>query len=96
VSRRAVREGGGVAGAIGGAITVFFASLPFVLAFLLFGFLFIYSIVKAIAGDDHASPTTVALGVVVIVAALVVGLMAGIGIIGKSLTPRRRRNRARD
>jgi hypothetical protein len=95
MSRRAAREGGGVAGAIGGAATLFFASLPFALAFLLFGFLFVYAIVKAIAGDDHASATTVGLGVVAIVAVLVVGAMAGIATIGRSLTPKRRRDEVR-
>jgi protein-S-isoprenylcysteine O-methyltransferase Ste14 len=96
MSRRQVREGGGIAGAIGAAITLFTASLPFVVAFLLFGFLFVYAIVEAIAGDDHASPTTVLLGVVVIVAVLLVGLMVAIGTLGKSLTPRRRRDEVRD
>jgi hypothetical protein len=58
----------------------------------MFAFLFVYAIVKAFGPETtHASPTTVLVGVVVIVGALTVAFTTGIGIVGRSMTPRRRR-----
>jgi uncharacterized BrkB/YihY/UPF0761 family membrane protein len=85
-----MRENSGIALAIAASILGFFVMLAFVIVVLMFGFLFVYAIVKAF-GPEHASPTTVLVGLVVIVGTLTVALTTGIGMLGRSMTPRRRR-----
>jgi hypothetical protein len=58
----------------------------------MFAFLFVYAIVKAFGPETaHASPTTVLLGLVVIVGMLTLALTTGIAMLGRAMTPRRRR-----
>jgi hypothetical protein len=87
-----VNEGGGVALGVAAAILAFFATLAFVIVVLMFVFLFVYSIVKGF-GPATANPsaTTVLIGVVAIVGALTVGFTGTLALIGKSLTPRKRK-----
>jgi hypothetical protein len=86
-----MRENAGIAVALAMAIVLFFASLAFIVALLLFVFLFVYAIVKAFAGSmAHPSPTTVLLGLVVIVATLTTAFTAGMALLGRSMTPRKR------
>jgi hypothetical protein len=87
-----MKENSGIAAAIAGSILGFFTVLAFVIAVLMFAFLFVYAIVKAFGPETtHASPTTVLVGVVVIVGALTVAFTTGIGMLGRSMTPRGRR-----
>jgi uncharacterized BrkB/YihY/UPF0761 family membrane protein len=87
-----MKENSGIAAAIAGSILGFFMTLAFVIAVLMFAFLFVYAIVKAFGPETaHASPTTVLVGIVVIVGALTVAFTTGIGMLGRSMTPRRRR-----
>lgn len=87
-----MRENSGIALAIAASILGFFVMLAFVIVFLMFGFLFVYAIVKGFGPETaHASPTTVLVGLVVIVGTLTVALTTGIGMLGRSMTPRRRR-----
>ena len=87
-----MRENSGIAVAIAASIVGFFMMLAFIIVVLMFAFLFVYAIIKAFGPDTaHASPTTVLLGLVVIVGTLTVALTTGIGLLGRSMTPRRRR-----
>lgn len=92
-----MKENSGLAGAIAGSIVIFFMALAFVIVVLMFAFLFLYAIIKAFGPETaHASPTIVLLGLVVIVGTLTLALTTGIGLLGRSMTPRRRRgNEAR-
>jgi O-antigen/teichoic acid export membrane protein len=90
-----MKENSGIAAAIAGSILGFFSMLAFVVAPLMFAFLFVYAIVKAFGPETaHASPTTVLVGVVAIVGALTVAFTIGLGVLGRSMTPRRRRGQA--
>jgi hypothetical protein len=87
-----MKENSGIAAAIAASILSFFMMLAFVIVALMFAFLFVYAIIKAFGPETaHASPTTVLVGVVVIVGGLTVAFTTGIGILGRSMTPRRRR-----
>ena len=63
--------------------------LAWVLAVLLWIALSIYAFVEMV-GDGRPSPTAVLLIVVLLVGGLVTLAAAGIGLVGKSLTPKKR------
>lgn len=87
-----MKENSGIALAIVASIVSFFMMLAFVIVVLMFAFLFVYAIVKAFGPETaHASAMTVVVGLVVIVGSLTVALTTGIGMLGRSMTPRRRR-----
>lgn len=87
-----MKENSGIAVAIAVSILSFFMMLAFVIVVLMFAFLFVYAIIKAFGPETaHAAPTTVLVGLVVIVGALTVAFTTGIGMLGRSMTPRRRR-----
>jgi hypothetical protein len=67
----------------------FFASLAWLIAFLLWIALSIYALLEMI-GDGTPSPLAVSLIVVVLVGMLVTLAALGIGFVGKRLTPRKR------
>lgn len=87
-----VRPHTGAALAVAGftiAMSTIFAAVLVVLTWLA---LTIYAIVKWIgAAPDAPSPTTVLLLVVSLVTALVLALTVPIALVGRSMTPRRRR-----
>jgi hypothetical protein len=66
-----------------------FASLAWLLAFLLWIALSIYAFVEMI-GDGHPSALAVLLIVVLLVGGLTTLAAAGVGLIGKSMTPKKR------
>ena len=66
-----------------------FTLLAWVLTFLLWIALSIYALVEMI-GDGHPSPTAVLLIVVLLVGGLTTLAVAGVGLLGKSLTPKKR------
>ena len=66
-----------------------FTMLAWVLAFLMWIALSIYAFVEMI-GDGRPSPTAVLLIVVLLVGGLATLAAAGIGLVGKSLTPKKR------
>jgi hypothetical protein len=83
------REGTGTSLFIAvGSLTVF-ALLAWVIAFLLWIALSIYAFVEMI-GDGRPSPTAVLLTVVLLVGGLVTLAAVGVGLVGKSLTPKKR------
>jgi hypothetical protein len=66
-----------------------FASLAWVLAFLLWIALSIYALVEMI-GDGRPSALAVVLIVVLLVAGLTTLAAVGVGFMGKSMTPKKR------
>jgi hypothetical protein len=90
--RRAIGEGAGIAGAIGALLLFGLVLLPALVAVLLFLFLTIMGMIK---GTDFRATTLnvpiVFAGLAAIVAAVVVLLLTGAGLIGRGLTPKKRR-----
>ena len=83
------REGTGTSLLIGlGSFTIY-TVLAWVIAFLLWIALSIYALVEMI-GDGRPSPTAVLLTVVLLVGGLVTLAAVGVGLVGKSLTPKKR------
>jgi uncharacterized membrane protein len=95
--RGAGREGVPVAGGVAAVVAIGLVLLPGVLAFLLY---LLFTIVGFVHGTDlRASTIDIPLllaGVAVLVASLVLAIMAGVGLLGRSLTPRKARRRRRD
>lgn len=85
-----MREHGGLALGIAGVAFVFFAFLPFVLALLVFVFLMVTMVVKAIGSGAPPSEATILIGIVLIVGALATAFGGVAGLVGRSMTPRRR------
>ena len=83
------REGTGTSVFVAVGSATVFSLLAWVIAFLLWIALSIYAFVEMI-GDGRPSPTAVLLIVVLLVGGLVTLAAAGIGLIGKSLTPKKR------
>ena len=83
------REGTGtsILVAIGSFAT--FAMLAWVLAVLLWIALSIYAVVEMLS-DGRPSPTAVLLIVVLLVGSLATLAVVGVGLLGKSLTPKKR------
>jgi hypothetical protein len=84
-------EGSGIAAAIAAAILFGFVLLPALIAPLLFLF---FTVMGMIKGTDFRASTLdlpiLLTGVVLIVTGLVALLLVGVGIVGRSLTPRKR------
>ena len=72
----------------------FFATLAFVLVVAIWIALSIYALVKMIgSAPDSADPVVVLVTVVLLVSAFVAGLAGGIALLGRPMTPRKRRDR---
>jgi hypothetical protein len=87
-----MREHTGAAIAIAGAATTFFTVLAWLLVVLMWISLTVYALVKWI-GDAPEGPsaTTVLLTAVALVTALTVCLAGVVALVGRSMTPKRRR-----
>ncbi len=87
-------DGGGSKGvglAIAGVIVAFLASLPFVYLVCLYVFLTIYAIVRAIGTGAGENAVAIVVGFVLITSMFAVLLGVTIHLVGRSLTPRKRR-----
>jgi len=93
---RDVRRGGssGIGLGIAGIIVAFFAILPFVFIVVLYLFLTIYAIVRAIGPGAGENPVTIVVGFVLITSVFPILLGVTIHFIGRSLTPKRLRAKA--
>jgi hypothetical protein len=92
-----MREHTGVALAIVAAVVGFFATLATVLVVLLWTAVSIYAIVKWIgSAPDEPSATTLLLVVVGIVTGLTLALAGAVALVGRPMTPRRRKRGERD
>jgi hypothetical protein len=87
------RGGGsnGIGLGIAGAIVAFLTTLPFVFIVLLYVFVTIYAIVRAIGPGAGENAITIVVGFVLITSALVVLLGVTIHLVGRSLTPKKLR-----
>ena len=88
-----VEDGGskGVSLAVAGVIVAFFAFLPFVFLVSLYVFLTIYAIVRTIGPGTGENAVAIVVGFVLITSMFAVLLGVTIHLVGRSLTPRKRR-----
>ena len=77
--------------AIAGVIVAFFASLPFVFLVSLYLFVTVYAIVRAFGPGVGENPIAIVVGFVLITSVFAVLLGVTIHLVGRSLTPRKRR-----
>lgn len=90
-------RGGGSKGiglALAGIIVAFFAALPFVLIVVLYVFITIYAIVRAIGPGAGENPVTIVVGFVLITSVFAILLGVTIHFVGRSLTPKKQRAKA--
>jgi hypothetical protein len=83
------REGTGTSLVVAIGSFAMFSLLAWLLAFLLWIALSIYAFVEMI-GDGRPSPTALLLIVVLLVGGLATLAAVGVGLVGKSLTPKKR------
>lgn len=93
-----VDDGGskGAGLAVAGVIVAFFATLPFVFLVSLYVFLTVYAIVRAIGPGAGENAVAIVVGFVLITSMFAVLLGVTIHLVGRSLTPRKRRGRRRN
>ena len=92
-----MREHSGIAIAVAGVVTTVLTMLAALLVVLVWTSLTIYALVKWIgSAPDAASPTTVLLIVVGLVTGLALLLTLPIALVGRAMTPRRRKKGAVD
>jgi hypothetical protein len=87
-------RGGGSKGiglAIAGIIVAFFATMPFLFIVVLYIFLTIYAIVRAIGPGAGENAVTIVVGFVLITSVFAILLGVTIHLVGRSLTPKKRR-----
>jgi hypothetical protein len=77
--------------AVAGAIVGFLAIMPFVFLVALYLFLTIYAIVRAIGPGAGENAVTILVGFVLITTMFATLLGVAIHLVGRSLTPKRRR-----
>ena len=87
------RSGGsnGVGLAIAGVIVAFFATLPAIFIAMLYLFVTIYAIVRAIGPGSGENPVVIVVGFMLITSAFALLLGITIHFVGRSLTPKKRR-----
>jgi len=83
----------GIGLAIAGVLVMFFATLPFVLVVLLYLFMTVYAIVRAIGPGAGENPVPIVVGFVLLTSALAVLIGVTVHFLGRSITPRKRRSK---
>jgi hypothetical protein len=90
-----MHEGAPIGIAIGIASAIGFTGLAFLMAFAFFAAVAIYALVKAIGdGDGSGNPVVVVLTSVFLLTLFVALLCVGLGKLGGSLSPKKRREDA--
>ncbi len=87
-------RGGGSKGiglAIAGIIVAFLATLPFVSIVVLYVFLTIYAIVRAIGPGAGENPVAIVVGFVLVTSVFAILLGVTIHFVGRSITPKKLR-----
>jgi hydrogenase/urease accessory protein HupE len=79
--------------AIGAAIVAFFTFLPFVMVLVLYLFLSGYALVHGIASGQGEDAVTIVVGFVLTTSLLALLVAVTVHLIGRSLTPRKRRTK---
>jgi len=90
------REDGGSKGvglAIAGIVVAFFTTLPLVFIVILYLFVTVYAIVRAIGPGAGENPVAILVGFALVTSALALLLAMSVQLVGRSLTPRRRRSK---
>ena len=90
----APERGGGSNGigiAVAGITVAFFATLPFILIAALYLFVTIYAIVRAIGPGVGENPVAIVVGFVLITSVFAILFGVAIHLVGRSITPKRRR-----
>ncbi len=77
--------------AVAGVIVAFMAALPFVFVVSLYIFLTVYAIVRAIGPGAGENAVAIVIGFVLITSMFAVLLGVTIHLVGRSVTPRKRR-----
>jgi protein-S-isoprenylcysteine O-methyltransferase Ste14 len=86
-----MREGTGISLTVSGLVAGFFTALGALIVVLTYLFVCVYAIVKLIGdADGHPDPATMIVGFVPLVTVLVLGLLVGVRLLGRSLNTRRR------
>jgi hypothetical protein len=88
-------RGGGsnaVGNAVAGILVAFFATFPFILIAVLYLFVTIYAIVRALGPGAGANAVPIVLGFVLITSAFVVLVGVTIHFVGRAITPKRSRS----
>ena len=89
-----MHEHRGLSLAIALAAAAFHATLAFVLVVSIWTALSVYALVKMIgSAPDEANAVAVLITVVLLVSTFVAGLAGGIALLGRSMTPRKRKDR---
>ena len=87
-------ESGGLGLGIGIANVLLYTLLPVLLAVAVWTMVCVYAVVKWIgSAPDHANPVVIVVGVVLLVTLLTVLIAVAVGMIGRSMNPKRRRDR---
>jgi hypothetical protein len=77
--------------AVAGIAVAFFATFPFILIAVLYLFVTIYAIVRAIGPGTGANPVPIVVGFVLITSTFIVLIGVTIHLVGRAITPKRSR-----
>jgi Flp pilus assembly pilin Flp len=84
-------QSGGLGLGIGLANAVLYTLLPVLLAVAIWTMVSVYAIVKWIgSAPDQANPVVIVVGTVLLVTLLVVLIAVAVGLVGRSMNPKRR------
>ena len=87
------RGSNGIGLAIAGVIVAFFATMPAIYIAVLYLFVTIYAIVRAIGPGAGENPAVIVIGFVLITSAFVLLFGIAVHFVGRSLTPKKRRTK---
>jgi hypothetical protein len=83
----------GVGLGVAGVLVTFLTTLPFVFIAVLYLFMTIYAIVRAIGPGSGENPVTIVVGFVLLTSLFAVLMAVTVNLVGRSLTPRKRRSK---
>ncbi len=87
-------QSGGLGLGIGAANALLYALLPALLAVAVWGLVSVYAIVKWVgSAPERPNPVVIVTGVVLLVTLLVVLIAVAVGLVGRSMNPKRRDRR---
>jgi hypothetical protein len=91
-SETGATDGKGVGIAVGATNVALYAMLPVLIVVGVWTLISVYAIVKWIgSAPEEPNPTVIVLGVALMVSLFVVLFAVGVGLIGRSLSPKRRK-----
>src|ERR1700752_4260240 len=90
VSERGGRSNG-IGIAVAGIVLAFFAIFPFILIVVLYLFVTIYAIVRALGPGEGENAVVVVVGFVLLTSAFAILIAVTVHLVGRSITPKRKR-----